>query len=56
MGTRGERGDSCGCVSSGLTMLLAVLLTPAVSCSGVVNLMHTGQRKQAREREREIII
>ncbi len=37
----------------GLAVALDVLLTPALSCGGVVNLMHTGQSKHQRERERE---
>lgn len=34
----------------GLPVVLDDLLTPAVSCGGVVNLMHTGQCKHQRER------
>lgn len=37
----------------GLTVALEVLLTPHYACNGVVNLMHTQQRKYQREKKRE---
>ena len=37
----------------GLSAASDVLLTPALSCSGVVNLMHIEQSKHPREKERE---
>lgn len=55
-----ERERECERVSSCADVLLFwlavasdVLPTPALSCSGVVNLMHTGQSKHQRERERD---
>lgn len=51
-----ERGvSSCADVSLlfGLSAASDVLLTPTLSCSGVVNLMHIEQCKHPREKERE---